>query len=37
MFSPETVAVADIDELFAALTGDARGTGVAAGVAGLEP
>jgi hypothetical protein len=37
MFSPETVAAADADGWFTALTGDAVGMGVAAGVEGLEP
>lgn len=37
MFRPEAVAVTDADGWFPALTGDAVGTGVAAGVEGLEP
>lgn len=37
MFIPETVAAADADGWFTVLTGDAVGTGVAAGVEGLEP
>lgn len=37
MFIPETVAVADADGWFTALTGEAVGMGVAAGVEGLEP
>lgn len=36
-FIPATVAAADADGWFTALTGDAVGTGVAAGVEGLEP
>lgn len=37
MFIPEPVAAAEADGWFTVLTGDAVGTGVAAGVEGLEP